>query len=428
MTRKFAFRAALVAAPFLALFLYAAFNWYVWVEHPYPVGMGEEARKNPYLALDQFLARMGARTEFARSPVQLSRPPEKGVLILAGRRLAFMNPQRVREIDAWVRRGGLLVVEAESLGIDDPLLDNYGIERDIPEGSRGTPEERRAARKRETEKREARKAEAKGDPRSEYTATILWPGASKPLRVRQPGPGLRIAGEGEPAKLVSAMAGDRLVLVAFDADAGRVVALSSLNFLRNRDMGELNHAEFAWRLATGAPQQRASMLFLRVPSPSLWAWIRENAWPVVISAMILLLLWLGRIVPRFGPLEPEPPPVRRSLVEHLRAAGRFVWSRGDAQKLIEAARDRVWRTALRRRGGLAGLAHSKAHDTLVSLTGQAPATVQRALHGAGNNPATFVTTAAALQDLESGLTHNRLKHNLRHSRAGGNPAKQGATR
>ena len=428
MTRKFAFRAALVAAPFLALFLYAAFNWYVWVERPYPVGMGDEARKNPYLALDQFLARMGARTEFARSPVQLSRPPEKGALIIAARRLAFMTPQRVREIDAWVRRGGMLVVEAEPTGIDDPLLENYGIERNIPEWDRGTPEERRAAKKRETERREARKAESRAAASTDYVATIPWPDAPKPLRVLLPGPGLRIAGEGEPAKLVSAMAGDRLVLVAFDADAGRVVVLSSLNFLRNRDLGQNNHAEFAWRLATGAPQQRTSMLFLRVPSPSLLAWIRENAWPVVISAMVLLLLWLGRIVPRFGPLEPEPPPVRRSLVEHLRAAGRFVWSRGDAQKLIEAARDRVWRTALRRRGGLAGLAHSKAHDTLVSLTGQTPATVQRALHGAGNNPATFVTTAAALQDLESGLTHNRLMHNLRHSRAGGNPAKQGATR
>jgi hypothetical protein len=407
MTRKFAFRAALVAAPFLALILYAAFNWYVWVEQPYPAGMGEEARKNPYLALDQFLVRMGARTEFARSPAQLSRPPEKGVLIIAARRLAFMTSQRVREIDAWVRRGGMLVVEAEPIGIDDPLLENYGIERDIPEWDRGTPQERRAAKKREAEKREARKAESRAAARSDSIATIPWPDASKPLRVLQPGPGLRIAGEGEPAKLVTAMAGERLVLVAFDTDAGRVVVLSSLNFLRNRDLGQHNHAEFAWRLATGAPQQRTSMLFLRVPSPSLWAWISEHAWPVVISAMILLLLWLGRIVPRFGPLDSEPAPVRRSLVEHLRASGRFVWSRGDAQRLLEAARDRVWRTALRRRGGLAGLAHSKAQDTLVSLTGQAPATVQRALHGAGNNPAAFVTTAAALQDLESGLTHNK---------------------
>ena len=314
----------------------------------------------------------------------------------------------------------MLVVEAESVGIDDPMLDNYGIERDIPEWARGTPAERRAAKKREAEKRESRNAETKAGGRRDYVATIVWPGASKTLRVLQPGPGLRIAGEGEPAQLVSAMAGDRLVLVAFDADAGRVVVLSSLNFLRNRDIGELNNAEFAWRLATGAPQQRASMLFLRVPSPSLWAWIRENAWPVPIAAIVLLLLWLGRIVPRFGPLEPEPAPVRRSLVEHLRAAGRFVWSRGDAQRLLEAARDRVWRTALRRRGGLAGLAHSKAQDTLVSLTGQAPGTVHRALQGAGNNPAAFVTTAAALQALESGLVHTR---------ASGNPSrKQGATR
>jgi len=408
MTRKFAFRAALVVAPFLGFILYAALNWYVWVEHPYAAGQGEEAKKNPYLALSQFLPRMGARTEFARSPVQLARPPEKGVLILAARRLPFMTQQRVREIDAWVRRGGVLVVEAESSGIDDPLLDNYGIERDVPEWLRGTPAERREAKKRENEKREALKAaDPKKGGRREYMASIVWPGASKVLRVRQTGQGLRIAGEGEPPNLVTAMADDRLVLVAFDADAGRVVVLSSLAFLRNRELGEHNHAEFAWRLATAAPEQRTSMLFLRIPSPSLWEWMRENAWPVMVSAIVLLPLWLGRIVPRFGPLEPEPAPVRRSLIEHLRAAGRFVWSRGEAQRLLEAVRDRVWRSALRRRGGLAGLAHSKAEDTLVSLTGQTPATVHRALNGSGTSPVAFVSTAAALQGLESGLAHTQ---------------------
>jgi len=67
----------------------------------------------------------------------------------------------------------------------------------------------------------------------------------------------------------------------------------------------------------------------------------------------------------------------------------------------------VWRSALRRRGGLAGLAHSKAEDTLVSLTGQTPATVHRALNGSGTSPVAFVGTAAALQGLESGLAHTQ---------------------
>ena len=146
-------------------------------------------------------------------------------------------------------------------------------------------------------------------------------------------------------------------------------------------------------------------MFLRIESPSLWEWLMENAWPVLIAAAVLLLIWLARIVPRFGPLEPDAPPVRRSLLEHLRAAGRFIWSRGEATHLIDAVRDRVWRTALRRRGGLKGLAHSKAQETLAEIAGRPVATVHRAMHGADANPATFVATAAALQELEAGLAH-----------------------
>ena len=416
MTRRTLYILALIATAIVALALYASLNWYTRVEYPVRVGQGDEARKNPYLALERFLQRMGARSEFARSPVQLTRPPDKGVLVLAGRRLAFMTPQRVREIDAWVRRGGMLVVEAETHGIDDPLLENYGIEREIPETMRGTPEERREAKKRAEEKRVEDRAEGRKGVRRHYVADIAWPGASKPLRVRLTGPGLRIAGEGEPKGLLTAMSDDRLAFVALDAGEGRVVALSSLVFLRNFDLGEYDHAEFAWRLLTNAPEQRTSMLFLRLPTPSLWQWIREHAWPVLVAAIVLLLLWLGRIVPRFGPLEPEAPPIRRSLLEHLRAAGRFVWSRGESRPLLEAVRDRLWRSALRRRGGLSGLAHSKAEETLASLTGQSVATVRHALRGTAQNTDHFIATTGALQSLEAGLAH-------RHSLASGKPAK-----
>jgi hypothetical protein len=219
-----------------------------------------------------------------------------------------------------------------------------------------------------------------------------------------------------PDNIVTSTQAGKIAVTTFTSGKGRVTFLKDDAFLRNGAIGELDHAELAWQLASGAPEARgAAMIVLRAESPSLWEWLMEFAWPVLVAATVLVILWLSRIVPRFGPLEPEPPPVRRSLLEHLRAAGRFAWSRGDAAPLIDALRDRVWRTALRRRGGLKGLAHSQAYATLGEVTGRPLATVQRAMQGATGSPDAFVQTAAALQDLEAGLAHRPRTTNRRPS-------------
>lgn len=389
MNRKLWFRTALIATPLLAFLLYAALNWYTIEETTVRTGMREEALRDPYLAYARLLQRMGTSAEFARSPLRLASPPERGILVLGPRRLVLMTPLRVRELEAWVRRGGLLVAQAEPPGIDDPLLERFGVEREPLPDWRKTP-----------------RPEIKAKPApSNYVASVAWPGASKPLRVRQFGTALRLTAESEPADLFTARLEDKIVVAAFPAGAGKVVAVSDLDFLRNRSIADYEHAEFGWRLASDAPQQRSAMIFLRMESPSLLRWLVESAWPVLVAGAALLLAWLARIMPRFGPLAPEAQPVRRSLLEHLRAAGRFLWSRGEATHLLDALRDRVWRTALRRRGGLKGLAHSRAHAVLSELSGRPTATVQRAMQGNDTSSAAFVATAGALQEIESGLAH-----------------------
>ena len=404
MNRRSAIRIALVVAPFVAFVLYAALNWYEIEEKKVRAGMSEQAMRDPYLAFTRLLGRMGVHAEITQSPMSLARPPEGGVLLVAGRRLAFMTQLRLRELDAWVQRGGTLVALAEPPGIDDPLLERFGVEREIPQGARNL---KKPAREPKPEPGKVRK------DAPQFIASIAWPGAAKALRVRMVGSGLRLSSETEPPDLLTAAIDGRLMLASFSVGKGRVVALSDFSFLGNRLIGDLDHAEFAWRLATHAPDARPALIFLRIESPSLWEWLIENAWPVLAAAAVLLLIWLARIVPRFGPLEPEAPPVRRSLLEHLRASGRYIWSRGEASALIDAVRDRVWRTALRRRGGLKGLAHSKAQATLAEIAGRPLATVQEAMQGAGSRPASFIATAGALQQVEAGLAHRSRPSNPR---------------
>jgi hypothetical protein len=398
MNRKIAIRIALMVTPLVAFVLYAALNWYELEDKKVRTGMSEAAQREPFLAFTRLLTRMGSPAEVAQSPSRLARPPEGGVLLLGSRRLAFMTPQRLRELEAWVERGGTLVALAEPPGIDDPLLERFGVERVEP----STLRERRRAAKEAKANEEAGKV-LRGAP--QFIATVPWPGAPQPLKVRQTGPGLKLTGETEPPDLLPVAIDGRLVIAAFSSGKGRVVTLSDLRFLTNGSIADLDHAEFGWRLVGEAARGKPALLFLRIESPSLWSWLTENAWPVLVTALVLLLIWLARIVPRFGPLEPEAPPVRRSLLEHLRASGRYVWSRGDAAPLIDALRDRVWRTALRRRGGLKGLAHSKAQATLAEIAARPLATVQDAMQGSTGNPAAFIATAGALQQVESGLAH-----------------------
>ena len=91
------------------------------------VGPSGEARVRDFLAAERFAERMGMRARELRAVPDLDRLAP-GVLILPGGR-QLIEEARVRRLVGWMQAGGHLIVEAESLGVDDPLLVSLGIER-----------------------------------------------------------------------------------------------------------------------------------------------------------------------------------------------------------------------------------------------------------------------------------------------------------
>ncbi len=322
-------RAALVALPLAAFALYAAFNWFRLEDEAVTIGAQPEAIEDPYLAYGRLLERMGSPVRRLDAPSRLESLPAGGSLLIAGRRLAYMTPERVRRIVAWVERGGNLILEWERPGIDDPLLEAFGISRVFP--------------------KEAPRPPGARDVRDAVTSSVLtfdWPHLGGPVRARA---GTRVGSlvdERNRTDVHVVRQGDRLVGFAVPVGQGRVTALPSLRFLRNDLLGELDHAELGWRLVSGAG---SVLLYLQLQSAGLADWLQNEAWPAVVAAALLLLLWLARIVPRFGPLEPDAPPARRSLLEHIVASGRFLWSRDAAAELLAAVQERAAR-ATRRKG------------------------------------------------------------------------------
>jgi hypothetical protein len=367
MNRRAATRAALVALPLVAVAVYAALNWLRIEEEPTWSGAGDAAREDPYLAYGRLLERMGQAPRVISAPSELESLPRGGTLVLAGRRLAYMTPKRVRRIVAWVEDGGELVAEWERRGIDDPLLDALGISRVFPEPQLGGPFGRRAF--------------DPGDfPRNANIVTLDWPQTRGALRARA---GIRtgeLHDDRDRGDVVELHQDKRVVAMTFPQGRGRVSLLPSFRFLRNDSIGELDHAELGWRLAS---QRAPIVLYLRLQSAGLGDWIQRDAWPAFLAAALLLLLWLARIIPRFGPLEPDAPPPRRSLVEHIAASGRFLWSRNAGSVLLEAVRERAARSA--RRKGL----------STRPIASQAPGVAAAPLDAAA-----FTHRIASLQKLE----------------------------
>ena len=328
MKQRTGFRIALIALPLGAFLVYAAVNWFELVEEPVRIGAKREAIEDPYLAYARLLERMGTPFKRFETPSGLDSLPSGGTLVLSGRRLAYMTPARVRRLLSWIEGGGHVVAEWEPSGIDDPLLDGLGIERKFdkqagrPAMPRMTPQEFR----------------------DQDIVTFDWPHLGPAMRARA---GVYFGELGlrtYRANAQQVLQGKRMIALTFPVARGRVTVLPSLRFLRNSAIAENDHAELGWRLASTS---KPALLFVRLTSPGFMEWLTSDAWPALVAAALLLMLWLARIIPRFGPLEPDAPPIRRSLLEHIVASGRFLWSRGAAAELVEAVRERVNRAARR---------------------------------------------------------------------------------
>lgn len=263
-----------------------------------------EARRNPYLAAQRFAARMGIPAQPLPALPQLDELPRDAALLLPAGRQAI-DPRRLRRIAAWTESGGYLIVEAELPGVSDPLLDALGIER--RRGPRG------------------------------FKPAPLQTAQGRKLNVAlHGGTALRLPDDAHV--LFSAGNREAPLIAALEYGRGTVTVAGSFAFARNSTIGTADNAEFFWYLL-GLAHARELGVFVRQERLSLWSFLTQHAAPTLIAGAVLLALWLWRIGPRFGPVLPDPPPARRRLLEHLRATGRYYWTKGLRAHLVAAARE-----------------------------------------------------------------------------------------
>lgn len=305
-------------------------------------GYRGEARRNPWLAAERLLLRMGAEASAMRSLPELRTLPAAATLVLPARRHTLTQDLR-QSVLAWVEDGGRLIVEAEPAGQPDPLLDALGVTRNAVKRPAGT----------------ADRCEADGP------FEVVLPGRENgslvrlSRRLRLDSPNADFAFDG----------GWGNALLLFQYGKGQVTVLNELDFASNPRIGMEEHARFLWELVSLAPGKIAVYFFNRPGKLSLGDWLRENAWAPLAGGAALLLLWLWYVAPRLGPIAPDPARSRRRLLDHLRASGRFLWSGGGAQRLLDAARDSCLRRITRVHPDFLGIPEADRPRRLAEILG-----------------------------------------------------------
>jgi Domain of unknown function (DUF4350) len=376
---------ALVCALVLGSFAWLFRNGVEKVETEVDTGYRGAARANPLLAAERLYSALGspART-LPGAPGKL--PPADHTLVVVSPKRS-LTAKRTSELLAWVGRGGRLVITLDEAPTLDPVLAHFGA-RAVGDKNPESGEENG------TEKVEVKL-------RGGGTAEVQVPKAPRLLQ-----------GSREPSFAAGSAAGQ--FLLSFTEGAGRVTFLSDAGFLTNEHLGEGDDARLAWAIVQGADlgstpkPPRGVWIVVREELPTLSGLLARHAWAAVLSSLLLLGAWLWCAGARFGPVLPDPPRHRRSLLEHVEASGDFLLRTGRAEDLAQSARQAFLRRVEAREPEWAKLPLPELARHLATLKGPRkgglpPARIESALRGPILTPADLTASVQVLETLRRSL-------------------------
>ena len=359
-------------------------------------GVSPQARRNPFLAAEHFLSRLGLESESISGRDQLLNPPPEPGLLLVNNLGPSLPPEREEDLLNWVRQGGHLVVtpgqvwdeEKETGG--NNLLDALGV--------------RLLSLEVEDEDEEPTGVEENGQSGEKTAVSIDMPGYRQPLQIAFD-PDLILVDRSGLADGRSRAEEDGYLL-RYSIGQGRLTVLSDHRIFTNDEIGEGDHALLLAVLAEG--QERAWLLYSS-NMPSLLRLLWQNAPQLLISCLLLFSLILWRMMLRTGPLIGKKRENRRNLMEHLDAAAGYAWRTDRARGMFDAtqrALEQKWR---RRHLALGRLDRRARCEWIAERAGLTPDEVEMALYGDYSGEQEFTGVSAAQQRLTEILWKDRGK-------------------
>jgi hypothetical protein len=363
----------------LALVLLGGF-WFVQNFEPYSEevrsGFSDAARRNPWLAAERFLQRLGIQVESLSGREYLRSPPvEPGVLLVRdlGPSLPREREERLLE---WVAAGSHLVIAlGRAPATDEPnnsLLERLGVSLHEVEQLDQT------------------------DPAQ--PVLVEPPGAGESIKVAfDPSRSLHLA-EMTADWQVPAAAGYHLL--RFRHGGGTITLLSDNRFLSNREIDAQDHALLLALLVNEASR---GWLLYSSQMPSLLELSWQHAPYLLVSGCLVLLALLWRLTQHSGPLLTQTNPARRDLLEHLQAAAEFLWQQDRASGLQGRTRRQAEKRWLRSHPLLGRLDQDARCEWLAERTGLTPQAIKQALYTEQTDERGLIQASAILQRLNAAL-------------------------
>ncbi|MFT4177192.1 MAG: hypothetical protein QM627_11120 [Luteolibacter sp.] len=180
---------------------------------------------------------------------------------------------------------------------------------------------------------------------------------------------------------------------------GRLTVVTDGRIFRSRWISEQDHAALLLALIESGEWEGA-VGFLRGSELSLWELVSEYLWAVLIATGVLVLLWLWKSIPRFGPRIPgKPEEPQRGYDHHLEALGFYQWRTDKCSGLLAPLRAQIVERG-QRFAAKTGRRDDDFFQVLADLAGISRERVQRALAEVSPVDAMILTrTTADLQRL-----------------------------
>lgn len=150
--------------------------------------------------------------------------------------------------------------------------------------------------------------------------------------------------------------------------SGFVTVIANSSYFSNGSIREPENARLLLDTVDGWIEPGKVWLVFSAKFPSLWQVIWSAAPWVVIGSALLLAAWLWSVMPRFGPPITAAPPVRRSIIEHVGAAGHFVWRNQGAAALASSSAAAVLHEAEVRHPGIGRLSAERQAEQIARMT------------------------------------------------------------
>lgn len=163
---------------------------------------------------------------------------------------------------------------------------------------------------------------------------------------------------------------DAYAMLGFQVGEGYIHVINHWEWLTNERLLEAEHGAIFKNMVTPDGTYQTIIFYEPKPFHEVDGYLLLNrAGPFLIALLLLTTMLLWHLMPRFGPILPDPPPQRRELLEHIEASGQFLWRHDHDNNLLKGVRKATWNRVLKSRPAWAQIPKAECFNLLGELIG-----------------------------------------------------------